>query len=564
MLIILEVYMCSFFFFISLCIVEEAEELELVDIAKAHTWAEMVLQLISTKQKELLDAKTRVHSDPWVVQQPKEDERYSQLRALISKLTVFAKKSNTTHPTESNHNGTVPHKPIPHLLEQIQHGAIPTHKMRNELCLSLYKNISTKRCYSAVHCGSIIELKFLYVNQRLYLAGCGTVHAGIPHADTPTEAFLIDLQKGTIRALPHGRSTVAEISINCDSSLISTAGNDGTIKVWSTVSSTLMPTVLGKEAPGSSVFSKHSGPVSRILSHHTHQQVLVSAGLQDNKVALWDIFHGDSKAVYDIKTFIYEMGFGCDSFSEHMVVAHDTSSHNPSANVKILWTDEEEAVRDKRTTTCVGMSKTSPSFFLGGTDQKAIMYDFRSLNKSAVTLYVPHSEITAVSYSPCEKYVAISGEMYNVVSIYDVRFPARPAAQAAHQLSPMDIHHQFRRSAPDSLPQGAAQPVWSRAGLLFTGGEDCKVCIWDIRRSQFPINTLVTHKDAVTGLAITDDNWNIPPVIASGDDMSGLWVHSGNGSAIAPGEDMPPVPSQMPNDPDTETATSSDTDTEAE
>ncbi|KAH3760269.1 hypothetical protein Pelo_7905 [Pelomyxa schiedti] len=409
----------------------------------------------------------------------------------------------------------------PQTLFAAQYGKIPTPQFQHDIYCQVYQKITPRMSLSQIHCGSIVELKFLYnkPSDKLYLVGCGTIYEGI---DQPTEAFIFDFKDGTYRSLSHGGKTVNEVSVTCDNSLVATAGSDGLIKV---ILIALFPLEMELHR-----IWKHKTSVSRILTHHTEANLLISAG-NDDRVAVWDIYNGtEPQAEKDIHEEIFEMAFGYGLYSENLIVAHKDCIQTPSA-LYFPYSRPENAqyVPDQRSTTCVCSFRYSPLFVLGGADHQALVYDFRS-HESVASLRTAHSEMNGISISHCDTFLAIAGETYNTIPVFDIRFPSKPLSVLVHHLDPADIEQQFSKTQRDhgkkTLPQGPANyPFWTSTGMLVTGGEDTKVRIWDLRKGDPLLFSLSCHQDAVTSVTVTSEDWPGTLILASGDDSSGVWLH---------------------------------------
>ncbi|KAH6564789.1 hypothetical protein BSLG_008470 [Batrachochytrium salamandrivorans] len=162
-------------------------------------------------------------------------------------------------------------------------------------------------------------------------------------------------------------------------------------------------------------------------------------------------------------------------------------------------------------------------------DRKIRFFDVRQpkMISSVAVRLVGHEELL---FSPCGTYLAVSGRnnpiqtaatgtasRFSIVDVIDVRNMRKSLARLDH-----DVAVEPAGPINSSYANIYSTHIWTRSGLLITGGTDFASRIWDVRRSDCRLRTLDHHDGTVVHFAISADD----DKLAVGTDTSHITVYS--------------------------------------
>lgn len=355
--------------------------------------------------------------------------------------------------------------------------------------------------------GSVRAVAFAPDGGTLATAGYdGTVRMWRFGEDDGTGAGIAPLGK-PLRA---HTEPVWALAFSPDGRTLATGGFDETVRLWD-ASDPGRPTSLGEP------LTAHTAPVMSV-AFSPDGETLASAG-EDDAPLLWNVANpaypqqlgepltGHSEAVW-------EVAFSRDG--------HTLASTGADGSV-LLWHRPPTVLTDfTNPLTAVSYSPDGRLLAVASTDDGLVrLWDVRRPDRPRrlPRVLAHEDQVPAVAFSPDGRTVA-SGSKDGTVRLWDVSAPERPAPLG----DPLTAHD-----------GGALAVAFSPDGrTLATGGEDDTVRLWDVRRPDRarPLGEpLRGHTDAVTSVAFARGGHTLAS--GSGDGTARLW-HVDGGTRARP------------------------------
>lgn len=136
------------------------------------------------------------------------------------------------------------------------------------------------------------------------------------------------------------------------------------------------------------------------------------------------------------------------------------------------------------------------------------LYDVRSPNTSNTpqSITTRQTDIHRISFSPCGDLLYSNDASTGLMLVHDIRYASRPIWSHSHSATTSEDHYLCFAWMPNGI---AGIP----SGLLWTGGNDSKLKLWDLRRPESlveehdlgqPINNAVVSTDGAVVWAGTE------------------------------------------------------------
>jgi len=286
------------------------------------------------------------------------------------------------------------------------------------------------------------------------------------------------------------QGAVTAVAYNEDGSLIVSAGQDGTIKVWDALAGTLARTIEMDDGPPSALAI--SG--RRAITGHGNGGVVV-----------WDLDRAEKLASFKRnEANIWSVAFA-GSPDRVAASSHDwtvtlwNAAGGPTAGTTAplhVFEGHENAVQS----IAYGATPAGPVLISGGADRTVKMWNLD--NYDLVRTYRGHKDfVTGLAFSPTGKILAASS-LDGSIRVWSSSGPA---------LRRTLYGHKGRVGALAFSPDGE---------LLASASDDGQVRIWDLRRSR-TARTLTGHSGAVKSVAFAPDGTRL--VSAGNDGVVRVW-----------------------------------------
>jgi WD40 repeat protein len=141
-----------------------------------------------------------------------------------------------------------------------------------------------------------------------------------------------------------------------------------------------------------------------------------------------------------------------------------------------------------------------------GGDGVVRLYDIRSSSISGQAITTRQTDIHRISFSPCGDLLYSNDATSGLMLVHDIRYPSRPIWSHSHSANGTEEHFLCFAWMPNTI---SGIP----SGLLWTGGNDHKLQLWDLRRPESlveqhdlgqPINNAVVSSDGALVWAGTE------------------------------------------------------------
>ncbi|KAI8801482.1 WD40-repeat-containing domain protein [Cladochytrium replicatum] len=206
----------------------------------------------------------------------------------------------------------------------------------------------------------------------------------------------------------------------------------------------------------------------------------------------------------------FERGYGAGGSAPASI--HAWSLLKPSAPLyqftvpkAVAWIDISRSGRFLTAGTTGNMDQYPPDFG----DEIVRVFDATGAtgNRPLIQVVTGQPDCNAVGMSLCESYIYSCGTD-NCVKVYDRRFITRNRDGFTRVLANL-LHPKSSRSG-DQDHTGVHRPSWTSSGLLYSGGEDGQVHIWDVRRGEgeqecYTLRNHETQLSSITALSLSQD-----------------------------------------------------------
>lgn len=293
--------------------------------------------------------------------------------------------------------------------------------------------------------------------------------------------------QGILFAFTENKQPVNGIAISPDNTLVASAGDDKTVRVWNLKTGKLVRTI-----------EEHPSSVTSISFLPDSEQILTKCG--DNTVRQWDLTEGKLKR--QLSGHQPQItGFAASPDGSKMAFGDDKG-------LIVVW-DLELGQRlhrldgHDRIVRSVCFAKDGQRLVSGSSDRSVKMWDLQE--GKILRTYEGHTErVTATAISPNGRLIA-SGSSDQTIRIWD--------AEGGEEFRRFQKH----RAAIEQLlftPDGRE---------LFSAGQDSLIMHWDLVKGEF-VRDFREHTNGVNCMAMSNDG----KLIASGgnDGVIFVWVTS--------------------------------------
>ncbi|KAJ3037939.1 hypothetical protein HDV00_001218 [Rhizophlyctis rosea] len=192
-------------------------------------------------------------------------------------------------------------------------------------------------------------------------------------------------------------------------------------------------------------------------------------------------------------------------------------------------TQTQEWSMDENAVACLAMSPRGQYIAAGATgngshtglpdvDDEAMgdgffrVFDLRQKG-SVMKFLTGQTDCNVVGFSPCERFLYACGDPLKngqvpPVVVFDSRWCKSMVPSSSSSSSSAGILHRLEHKPTTAAPHrdGVTSGHWmKRSGLLVTGGHDCCVRIWDVRRGDPLVKVLEGHEAPVSAMRVSED-----------------------------------------------------------